>query len=187
MILINLTLILKNLLIKAILEANSDWEYFEEGAGGDTEHKKAVAFFLLAAKQGHLQAYQKLGDHYFWGGLVEIDHLLGLRYYQRYADSIEAFQKVLNHVVYALDKEPDDKYFNGNWFYLKNNIKTIRKDLFAEIKKKASKGDAEDQYLLAYFYEIGKHDQKAAKKYFQLAADQGYEPAKNKLSNLASK
>ena len=161
---------------------NSIGECYYYGNGVAQDYIKAVEWFQKAAEQGYAEAQYNLGYCYRKRqGVPESRRFLrgGLEYDKK---AVEWYQKAADqNYVPAYAALGDCYYGDGTEFggELREAAKWYRKG--------AELGNAYAQYSLGYCYLHGKgvdEDYDAAKEWFQKAAAQGNESAKEALENM---
>jgi len=200
-------------ILKPLAEEGDSWSQYilslmyESGQGVEKNQEESIKWLILAAESGVPKIQYDLGIRYFYGygieqnyneaakwwelsanaGIADSQYNLGLMYYRGIGITkdknkarilIEKAAKQEHDkaqhrlaMIYALDDE--DFITSLNW-----------------LEESAKKNNVEAQYNLGVFYERGygvTKDLNKAKKWFQLAADQGLEMAIKKVKKLNAK
>jgi TPR repeat protein len=164
--------------------------FFEAGSNGFQKNpRQAMAYFMKAAEGG-----DKLASLMYWGTLPEAEKDAGLatqekldiaaaRIQLRKAEAGEDFDAltdaagIYTYGVYGNAKNPE-------------RALTYYRMALRQIKKKAAAGDAESNYLLGYWFEVGgislPVDKAEALRYYKKAQQLGYPDATEALNKLQS-
>ncbi len=165
----------------------------------DAKHPlKAFEWFMIAAKQGHVEACYYVGLYYQNGKGVEKNLTEAIKWYEKAAikndrDALyhlalilikfeeKDWQTIHELLKRAADQDHPNAAYNLAVMYQKGDgVETNAEQTIYWYEKAAKAGFPNAQYNLGMIYFEGKlveKDEKKARAYWQLAADQGFQPA----------
>lgn len=185
---------------------------YMHGNGVDSDQNKAAEWNLKAANQGFAKAQFNMGYNYHFGQGVKLDYTKAFEWYQKAADQgvARAFTNIA--ILYIDGNGVEKDVIKGNEWYLKaanqgepvgqaslgvsyNIGRGLKQNWVIAnewLQKSADQGYAYAQYHLAVNYlegngiELSKQEYAKSKGMALLkkAADQGFEEAQEKLSNI---
>lgn len=178
------------------------------GEGVKKNLSSARELFQKAAEQGHVDAQWLLGRMYFRGEGVSIDWMEAKKWLYPAAEQGKSeAQDYLAYIYYVGGygvtqdynlafkwfKTSAEQGFDEAQFYIGNCYwfgRGTKKDVFSSIEwweKAADQGNSQAQYNLGVCYEKGYGgmfaDKEEARKWYQKAANGGFEPAMNAIRN----
>lgn len=180
---------------------------YRKGSGINKNFQESVKWYELAAKQGHAKAQSELGSMYRLGDGVEQNYDEALKWYLRAAEQNDNVAQCALGRMYEQGQGVRLDYAKAMEWYLKsaeggnayalNNIgvlyrhgKGVEKcnsEAAKWYEKAVLKGNALAQYNLGCMYYDGEGVPKnmiTAKELLTKSANQGFEPAQKKLTEL---
>ena len=148
--------------------------YYANGTAVEQNPSKAFDWYLLAANQGQPDAENRLGNCYSNGDGVERNVTEAVNWYLKAI--ADGSKDAKNNLALCYIEETGDEACIAEGFHL--------------MEEAAEEGDGMAQFNLGWYYENGlaaagvSPDLPRAREYYGLAAEQGYDPAKQAVDRI---
>lgn len=164
-------------------------QYYYRGINGIPVHFLAVKWWKKAAEQGNMHAMNSLAICYAKGQGVGQDEDEAVRLWKKAAEmgnsaaetNLKIHKEGNGYLKEQIRKQKEQRLQKS---YRESNRNFSLKLTFTENKKAAERGDADAQYNLGQYYEIGvdvDEDEKTAFEWYRKAARQGLVEAQDAL------
>ena len=170
--------VLQSLVEKGDHQAMTKLGYFYfTGTNVEKDQGEALELYIRASGKGNMQAKNNLCNMYLYGDGVEKN------VYQAWIQCLESARSGRSSSMVMLAEMAESKEIQPSFGTSEKSI-AFALEMY---KEAASRGHIQAQYMLAYFYEIGKGTPKnlaKAKEWYKKSAEQGNPDATTALNEL---